>query len=254
MKAPALLTAMAVTVSAVANSLHAQEQTESLGATASWETRAESMLLASDSLALVELRTVANQGIALAELGAQKATSPEVKKLATMIQKEQRTNIAELNEIAADLRQSTEGMGLEKEDVDDPRAIGAVAFYWRDSVPVFRRKAEGVYVADTTAIYRRRAVAVVPFETRLEQFEADTTETGMRHTAAITNLKGLTGDAFDEAFLEAQIELAQWRIDHIHDHIMNLVWNDDLGNVANDMQEGLGIHMRKAIELKSDMS
>lgn len=269
MKAPALLTAFAVAVSVVANPLQAQvkqektektektekqERTESLGANTSWETRAETMLLASDSLALVEMSTVLRQGIALAEIGQRRATNPEVKKLAMKIHKEQAANMEDLNRIADNLRQSTAGMGMDSSEVNMPDAIGAVAVYTRDTVPAFRMVEEGVYKLDPEPVYRRRTVAVIPIETRIERFEADTTESSSHHRAAIEGMEGLSGEAFDNAYLEAQIEFAQWRTDHLHDHIMLIVWNDDLGNVANDIQEALGIHMRNAKDVRDEIN
>lgn len=185
--------ALGITTAATAQVPELREYAEFRDSATSIDDSTERFLILSDAIVAREMGNMLTRNIQLAELGARQASTESVRDYARDLVDEYRDYLVDLNRAVAELERTpttrdiglgsgisaemkaklasrdTMNRGREGAMAGQPRnagdsVVGFVAYYWQDTVPVFRQNNQGQYVRDSTAMYRRDTTRADEFQ------------------------------------------------------------------------------------------
>lgn len=189
----------------------------------------------SDSAIIAMLQLSHAQEIAAAEMAAQRAQSPRVKRFAETLKTDHGKALQDLDAYAQRM-QTTASRGMPS-GVRDPSAVGR-----RDSAMV--RPDSGTMLSDSAKVGREpgtgRRDSVVT-----EQKPAE------RPEVSFDNIQGLTGHEFDHGFVRLQVQHHQTEINHLRNDVIPMIRDSGLKSLVQGQLPILGRRLTEARELEA---
>lgn len=186
----------------------------------------------SDSAIIAMLQLSHTQEIAAAEMAAQQAQSPRVKRFAETLKTDHGKALQELEAYALRMQSTDRGM---PSGVRDPSATGR-----RDSAMV---RPDSAMASDSAKVGREpgtgRRDSVVP-----EQKPAE------RPEVRIDNVQGLSGHEFDHGFVRLQVQHHETEINHLRNDVIPMIKDSGLKSLVQRQLPILGRHLTEARELE----
>lgn len=188
----------------------------------------------SDSAIIAMLQLSHTQQIAAAELAAQRAQSPRVKRFAEALKNDHGKALQELAAYAQRMHASHRGM---PSGVRDPSAIGR-----RDSALV--RPDSGAMMSDSAKVGRE------PNHGRRDSIVADQKPAELPEVS-VDNVQGLTGHEFDHGFVRLQVQYHETEINHLRNDVIPMIRDSGLKALVQRELPILGRHLTEARELEA---
>lgn len=132
--------------------------------------------------------------------------------------------------------------------------VDSMGTYTQDQAMLFRRNSDGTYSSERVPVFRLAKMEVVPVPEPVQAIIVDSAEIMSRHIAALENLRSLSGQEFEKAWLDREIEADKWRAARLRNTIIPLLTNDELKDIAADMLAEVGGALQKAEGLRASIN